>query len=175
MLPYVFVLFAIAARFLPHPWGFTPLAASLLFFGARGSRRQLWLPLVLLAAADVVLTKLVYAAPFFWDHLVTWAWYAAVLWVGTQLREKSSPVRIAAAALASSVSFFLVSNFAVWALQNLYPRSLEGLMLSYTLALPFFRRALAGDLLFTGMMFVTPVVLHALARAMNRPDQPAGA
>ncbi len=49
-------------RFLPHPWHFTPLAASLLFFGARGSRRQLWIPLVLLAATDVVLTN-VYIIP----------------------------------------------------------------------------------------------------------------
>jgi hypothetical protein len=175
MLPYVFVLFAVAARFLPHPWGFTPVAASLLFFSARGSRRHIWVPWMLLAASDVVLTKLVYAAPFFWDHLVTWGWYAAVLWLGTQLREKSNPVRIAVAALASSVSFFLVSNFAVWALQNLYPKNLGGLMLSYTLALPFFRRTLAGDLLFTAMMFVTPVVLHALATAVNKADHQAAA
>ena len=53
MLPYLFVLLAIAVRFLPfagplnflpHAWHFTPLAASLLFFGARGSRRQMWIP-----------------------------------------------------------------------------------------------------------------------------------
>ena len=42
MLPYLFVLLAIAVRFLPfagsfipHAWHFTPLGASLLFFGAR--------------------------------------------------------------------------------------------------------------------------------------------
>ena len=45
MLAYVFVLLAIASRFLilklvPHPWDFTPLAASLLYFGAHGPRRQ---------------------------------------------------------------------------------------------------------------------------------------
>ena len=49
MLPYLFVLLAIAVRFLPfagplnvlpHAWHFTPLAASLLFFGARGSRAR---------------------------------------------------------------------------------------------------------------------------------------
>ena len=60
MLPYLFVLFAIAVRFLPfagplnvlpHAWHFTPLAASLLFFGARGSRRQMWVPLVARIAA----------------------------------------------------------------------------------------------------------------------------
>ena len=79
MLAYLFVLLAIAVRFLPHPLSFTPVAAALLFFGARGPRRQLWMPLVLLAVSDVILTKAVYAYVFTWDQLVTWAWYAAIL------------------------------------------------------------------------------------------------
>ena len=79
MLAYLFVFVAIAVRFMPHPWMFTPVAASLLFFGAKGSRRQLWIPFVLFAATDVVLTKFVYSLTFSWDHFVTFAWYAAIL------------------------------------------------------------------------------------------------
>src|SRR5262252_929470 len=139
MLPYVFVLLAIAVRFfpflglnLPHAWHFTPLAASLLFFGARGSRRQLWVPLVLLAASDVILTKLYYAYPLTWDHLVTWLWYAAMLWLGTKLRDNARPLPILGAALAGSVSFFLISNFAVWASWgDMYPKTARGLMACY--------------------------------------------
>src|ERR1700746_1118245 len=59
MLSYLFVLVAIAVRFMPHPLAFTPVGAALLFFGARGPKRQWWVPLVLLAASDVILTKLV--------------------------------------------------------------------------------------------------------------------
>ena len=51
----------------------------------------MWIPLVLLAATDVILTKFIYSYTFSWDHLVTWAWYAAILWLGTNLREKSGP------------------------------------------------------------------------------------
>ena len=57
MLAYLFVVLAVAVRFMPHPWMFTPVVGSLLFFGARGSRRQLWIPFVMLAASDVVLTS----------------------------------------------------------------------------------------------------------------------
>jgi hypothetical protein len=170
MLAYIFVLLAIAVRFLPHPWMFTPVAAALLFFGARGSRRQMWIPFVLLAASDVALTKLVYVYPFSWDHFVTWAWYAAILWLGTSLRDNSKPLRIVGAALASSVSFFLVSNFAVWACWNMYPKNLAGLMTSYALGLPYLRRELAGDLLFTLAMFATPVALHALTGVFSKPS-----
>jgi hypothetical protein len=178
MLPYLFVLLAVAVRFLPfagplnflpHAWHFTPVAASLLFFGARGARRQMWIPLVLLASADVILTKFIYSYTFSWDHLVTWAWYAAILWLGTNLREKSGPIRVVGAALASSVSFFLISNFAVWAAwPQMYSRSFSGLTASYAAGLPFFRGTVESDLFFSIAMFGTPVFLHALAGVMNK-------
>src|ERR1700722_14752068 len=177
MLAYLFVLLAIAVRFLPfagpfnilpHAWHFTPVAASLLFFGARASRRQMWVPLVLFAATDVVLTKLIYSYPLTWDHLVTFAWYAAILWLGTNLREKSGPVRVVSAALASSVSFFLISNFAVWAAWQMYPKTFGGLMMSYAAGLPFFRGTLESDLFFSVAMFGSPVFLHALAGWMHK-------
>src|SRR5258708_6343950 len=116
MLAYWFVLLTIAVRFLPfagrlnvfpNAWHFAPLAASLLFFGARGGRRQMWVPVVLLAATDVVLTKFIYAYPLSWDQIVTWGWYAAILWLGTGLREKASVVRVASGAVGRFVlSFF---------------------------------------------------------------------
>ena len=127
MLAYFFVLFAIAVRFMPHPLAFTPVMAALLYFGARGPRRQIWVPLALLAASDVVLTRIVYAYPLTWDHFVTWTWYAAILLLGSQLRENTNWLRVGGAALASSVSFFMVSNFAVWAAWNMYPKTSQRL------------------------------------------------
>jgi|SRR5450755_1284297 hypothetical protein len=165
MLAYLFVVFAFLARmpFMPHPWNLTPVAAALLYFGARGSKRQLWIPFVLLAASDVILTKFVYAYQFSWDHFVTWAWYAAILWLGTSLSENANWLRVGAAAVVSSVSFFVVSNFAVWASWNMYPKTLAGLMTCYAAGLPFFQRGLAGDMLFTTLMFGLPAVAAALA------------
>jgi hypothetical protein len=185
MLPYLFVLLAIAVRFLPfagplnvlpHAWHFTPLAASLLFFGARGSKRQMWAPLVLLAATDVVLTRYVYAFTFSWDVLITWAWYAAILWLGTNLREKTTLWRVVGAALASSVSFFLISNFAVWAAwPQMYPRGFSGLMTSYTAGIPFFRGTAESDLFFSLAFFGTPVLVHALSGWTRRSGDHAAA
>jgi hypothetical protein len=183
MLPYLFVLLAIAIRFLPflglnlpHAWHFTPLAASLLFFGARGARRQLWVPVVLLATADVVLTVFVYKYPFIWDTLVTWAWYAGILWLGTNLREKAGFWRVVAAAAASSVSFFIISNFAVWAAwPEMYPRTLAGLMGSYVAAIPFFRGTAASDLFFSLAMFSVPALQQALTGRLRSTGGPTAA
>jgi len=179
MLAYLFVLLAIAVRFLPfagplnflpHAWHFTPVGASLLFFGARGSRRQMWIPFVLFGAADVVLTKFVYAYALSWDQLITWAWYADMLWLGSaMLRKNAGPVRVVGAALASSVSFFLLSNFAVWAAwPDMYPRTLTGLMMSYTAGIPFFSGTVESDLFFSIAFFGTPVFLHALSGWMRK-------
>jgi hypothetical protein len=168
MLPYLFLLFAIAFRFIPHPMAFTPVGAALLFFGARASRRRLWIPLVLLAASDVVLTTLVYKYPFSWDHFVTWGWYAAMLWLGTSLKQNAGAFRILGSALAGSISFFLVSNFAVWAAWDMYPRTAAGLMTCLDAGIPFFRHAVVGDLLFTTVMFGAPVLFHAVAGWLDK-------
>jgi hypothetical protein len=184
MLPYLFVLLAIAVRFLPfagslnifpHAWHFTPVAASLLFFGARGSRRQMCIPVVLFAATDLVLTKFVYGFPVTRDYLVTFAWYAAILWLGTNLREanfgeRRGALRVIGAALASSVSFFLISNLLAWAaLPQMYPRGLNGIVMAYVAGLPFFRGTLESDLFFSVAFFGTPVLLNALSGWFSKP------
>src|SRR3984893_6095109 len=106
MLAYLFVILAVAVRFMPHPWMFTPVTGSLLFFGARGPRRQIWIPFVLLAAAAALLSQLIYHYPFTSDPLVAFACYAGVLWLGTRLGAKTKFVPVIGAALASSVSFY---------------------------------------------------------------------
>lgn len=168
MLAYLFVVLAIAVRFMPHPLAFTPVGASLLFFGARGPRRQWWVPLVLLAASDVILTKVVYAFPFSWDHFVTWAWYAAMVWLGTKLRETKNPLPILGSSLSGSISFFVISNLAVWGAWNMYPHNFGGLMACYSAGVPFFKRGVAGDVLFTSVMFLTPIVAHAVSQAFAK-------
>ena len=172
MLPYLFVVFAVAFRFMPHQFGFTPVIASLLFFGARGSRKQMWVPVVLLIASDLLLNKFVYAYPLAADQYVTWAWYALIVWLGTTLQKNSGLLRILATALAGSVSFFVISNGAVWAVYNMYPKTMAGLVTCYEMGLPFFRRALEGDLLFTAAMFAAPLAIRAVSDALQRPTHP---
>ncbi len=165
MLAYLFVVFAVVVRFVPHPFSFTPVGAALLFFGARGPRKHAWIPVLLLAGSDVLLTKLVYGYPYTLDHLATIAWYAAVLGMGTLLRKNAKPVRIAGAALATAVSFFVISNFAVWLAWRMYPMTLSGLAACYAAGVPFFRNEVVSDLLFSAVMFSIPALVHLVRPA----------
>lgn len=179
MLAYVFVVFAVLFRFLIPVFGsrdvvgllgFAPLTAALLYFGARQPRKRMWLPLALLIAGDLALNLFVYKFPLGADQVVSWAFYAVIILFGGVLRDGQTPLRVGGAALGSSVGFFLVSNFAVWAVWAMYPKTLAGLGACYVAALPFFRNALAGDLAWTAVFFGAPVLatLFGLSEARVR-------
>ncbi len=173
MLALVFVAIAIATRFLllslPHMFlNLTAVGAALLFFGARGPKLLAWLPLLAFIAADVYLTRVHYGFAVTADQYVSWAWYAGILGFGMLLGRKQTPARIFGASLVTAVSFFLVSNFAVWAVWNMYPKTVNGLMLCYAAAIPFFRNELVSDVLFTAVFFSVPAVIAALKPAGAR-------
>lgn len=168
MLAYLFVILAVVIRFLPKSvlwFNFTPVGASLLFFGAKGPRKHMWIPLALLAGSDIVLNLFVYHYALQAEVMVSWVWYAAVLLIGSLLRENSGALRVLGASLGAAVSFFLLSNFAAWmVMSDLYSRSVQGLMACYVAAIPFFRNEVVSDVLFSAVFFSVPVVIAALKR-----------
>lgn len=166
MLAYILVLAVIVARIVFRPLAFAPVAPALLFFGAYLPRKWMWAPLALLMATDVYLTSSSYGYPFTADILVTWAWYAVVLFAGgALLKDRVRPLRVASATVGASVSFFVLSNFSVWLVWNMYPMTLSGLTACYVAALPFFQNQFTSDLLFAGVMFAIPVILPTLRPA----------
>lgn len=174
MLALLFVLFAIAVRLDPsHIMAFTPVGAALLYFGARGPKKLVWLPLTLFAATDVYLSLFQYHYALSADIYVSWAWYAGILLLGTLLRRNAGALQVFGASLATAFSFFLVSNFAVWAAWTMYPKTLAGLMECYTLGLPFFRREVVSDVLFSAVFFGLPALVGVLAS--RRAQQKASA
>jgi hypothetical protein len=164
MLPYIFIVLVLGLRFVTRPIAVTSVSAALLYFGARGSRKSAWIPWALCVVADVVLTRIVYSYPLTWDQLFAWAWYAAALGLGMTLRNSNSWLRIGGTSLVSSLTFFVVSNFAVWAsYHTLYAATFQGLVNCYVAAIPFFRHTLAADLIFTAIFFGIPVLLRGSA------------
>ena len=162
MLAILFVLVAVVWRLaLTNAHNFTPVLGSLLFFGSRMPRRWLWAPAAALAITDVYLNLYHYGYPFTADLFVTWGWYAAMVWLGSLLRQKQNFRRLAAAALAGSISFFLISNFMVWLIWHMYPMTFAGLGQCYAAAIPFYRNQFAGDLIFTAAFFGLPALLRA--------------
>lgn len=141
------ILVGIVSRLVPHPWNATPLTAIALFGGTYVSKRwSLFLPLGIIALSDLVLG---------WHSTMpfTWGAFVATGLLAWWIRVRPSAARIVAGSLLGSVIFFVVTNFGVWAMQTLYPKTAAGLWECYVAGLPFFRNALAGDLIYTGVLF----------------------
>jgi len=144
---------------------FTAVGASLIYFGARRSWREMIAPLGILIASDYCLTTYAYHYTFRWQgYVITWMWYVMAMVLGQiLLHAKTNFGRVAAGAILGPTSFFVVSNFAVWCTFGMYPPTLAGLGACYVAALPFFRNDLLATSIVLGAAFGVP----ALVRRMN--------
>lgn len=175
MLAYLFVAIAIAVRVMSGTGkfatlGFTPLGASLLFFGSRMPRKHFAIAVAAMIACDIYLNRFVYGIPLQPDQFVIWAWYVGACFLGLLLKDRVKPLYVGAAALASAVSFFLVSNFAVWLSWNLYPKTAAGLVSCYVAAIPFFEKGIVSDLVFSAIFFMIPVLIAQARGAYSHDD-----
>ncbi len=153
------------ARLLPHPPNFTPVGAVALFGGAQFRKRwaAFLVPLAALLLSDAALQVvphlglahgwLAHGTGFYPGMGVVYATVALIAAIGLLLRRRQSAPWLAGGVLAGSVVFFLVTNFAWWAGYDLYPHTPEGLLASYTAALPFFHWTLLGDACYVTLLF----------------------
>ncbi len=156
------ILVVAAMRLLPHPANFTPVLAMALFGGARLGNRSaaLAVPLGAMVLSDVAI-EIVDGQGMHLLLPVVYLCVALCVATGWQLRRRRGVVWIAAAAVGGAVLFYLVTNFAVWALWRSYPMTLLGLAECYVAAIPFFRGTLLSTVLYSGALFSA----HELVRS----------
>jgi hypothetical protein len=167
------VVAAAATRLLPHLPNLTPLTALALFGGACFTDRRLAfaLPLLALAVSDLALAAIGgWQAMIVDAHVeVQYLAFALVAMLGFALRGRRSLAAVAGGTLLGSSLFFAVSNFGVWALGSMYPKTGEGLLACYVAGIPFFRNALAGDFLYAALLFGGLKLLEMRFAALREP------
>ena len=151
------ILAAAASRLIPHPPNFTPIAAVALFGGAQFSCKR---TAFLVSLAGLFLSDLVFG--FYAITPLVYGSFALTVCLGFWIRQRRSVQRTAFAAVASAILFFGLTNFGVWTIDSLYPKTTAGLVDCYVAGIPFFRNMLLGDLLYSALLF------GALALAENR-------
>jgi len=158
---------AAALRLVPHPPNFSPIDAMALFSGAYLGRRALAFaaPLGALLLSDLVLG-------FYSGMWVQYLAVGLVVLLSWLALRRVSPLRIGVAAVASSVLFFVVTNFAVWLLSGMYPSTLPGLAACYVAAIPFFQNTVAGDLFYSGLLFGGFALLERAVPALRQGGEP---
>ena len=163
------IVIAAVLRLVPHPPNFTPIGAMALFGGVYFGRSALAFiaPLAAMLLSDAII-GFHSGIPF------VYAGVGLVVLIGWAVRSRITPLRIGAAAAASSVLFFLVTNFGTWLLSGMYPQTLAGLAACYVAAIPFFQNTLAGDLVFSALLFGGFTLLERRVPSLRDPRlQPA--
>ena len=176
MPAYLFLVLAVLGRLAlaagPHHSAWFNLSAvggMLLYFGARRSWREMLAPLAVLMVTDYFLTTSVYHYSFrVIDYLPTFAWYVAAMVLGQiLLRAKTTVVRVAAGALLGPTSFFLISNYAAWVMDPLYPRTMGGLAACLVAGLPFYGKDLISTTIVAAAAFGIPVLVRRMQNSQT--------
>ena len=156
------VLAAAATRVLPHPPNLTSIAAVAMFAGAHFDDRRLAfaIPICAMLVSDVILG-------FHSGVPAVYVSICVIVGLGLLLRSRRQPALIAATAVAGALLFFAITNFSVWALGGLYPRTTAGLAACYIAALPFLRNTLIGDLAYSLLLFGGFVLLERRFQALR--------
>lgn len=139
-LVLLIIIFGVICRLIPHPPNFSPVTTIALFSGLNFTDKKIafLVPILILFLSDLIIGISVI-------NLFVYSGFLAVVFLGTRVRSiKFSNI------LLSSFIFFLISNFGVWVIG--YPKNIEGLLLCYSMAIPFFGYSIAGDLFF-GYLF----------------------
>lgn len=142
------ILLAAVSRLLPHPYNFAPITAIALFGGAQFSKKlyAFLVPLTAMLLSDAIIG-------FHSTMPIVYGSFAVTVLMGLWVKQNKSVTRVAVASFASSLLFFITTNFGTWAFQSLYPKTVAGLGACYVAAIPFFQQTIQGDALYTVALF----------------------
>jgi hypothetical protein len=144
---------------------FTPIGAMALFGGAYF--KEYWkafsFPLLALFLSDVVMMEIFYGD--FSNGILYNGWYwtygAFILMVIIgQLIKKVSFRSVVFSAFGAALAHWIITDFGVWLMGctdittgKLYTKDFAGLIKCYTLAIPYFKNMLLGNLIYGAILF----------------------
>jgi hypothetical protein len=154
ILAIILVVIGVLSRLVPHGWNFTAIGAIALVSGLLVANRKLAVltPVLALFISDIFIG--------FHDTMIyVYGAYALIAGVAIVFSSQRSFGKIILYSVASSLMFFVISNFGVWASGLLYPNNLSGLMDCYIMGVPFYRNQFLSDLILTPVLFYLSVHL----------------
>ena len=145
MLAVIILVLGVLTRFTDHAPNFTPTIALALFGGVYLPRKYaLAVPVLFMFISDIFLG--------FHDTMpFTWGSVFVISLMGIGARERKSFPVFLAGGVASSLLFFVVTNFGAWL--GLYPLTWQGFVDCYVAAIPFFRNTFVSTIVYSVVLF----------------------
>ena len=162
--PLVLTILASALyRIMPNrPMGFAPQIAIALFSGAIFMNNKKWafaMPLISMFISDLFFEVLYINHLTDYQGFYSGQWLNYILIAGLAafgfLIQTKKVVSIALAFLAGPTTYFILSNFSVWAFGGGWnrPKTFPGLMQCYVDGVPFYSNSLLATCIFGAVLF----------------------
>jgi len=137
------IVFAILTRLIPHPPNFAPVTAIALFsaININNNLLKFLIPIISLIVFDIIIG-------FSLINIFVYLSFIVIVLVGNHFKK----IKLKSI-LISSVVFFIISNFGVWIIG--YPKTVNGIIMCYTAAIPFFVNTILGDLFYSFILNYT--------------------
>jgi len=144
---FLIIIIAAAIRVIPHPPNFAPIGGLALFSGAYlKDKRAFVIPLGAMIISDLIIGL--------HDTMIyVYVSFGLIVIIGSYLRKNQHWENILGATLISSILFFVITNFGVWASSEMYAHTASGLRQAYVMAIPFFRNTVLGDVVYSLSFF----------------------
>ena len=142
-----FGLILALSRIIPHPPNFTPIIASAIMAPLLIKDRLfgIAIPIFAMFISDIIIG-------FYSYQFVI---YSSILVIALVAPMRKNYINLGIMAVGGSVWFFITTNFAEWIIWDYYPKTFEGLITCYTLAIPFFKNTLISTCLFTALLILS--------------------
>ena len=154
------ILSLVVSRLAPHPPNFTPVLASAIF--APYIFKSKYLPIVIVIAAMII------SDLFIGMHKLVFFIYLPIIicsFISCSLKLKINQyISFLSTSFVGAVIFFIISNFGVWLMTDLYQKSWNGLMSCYVMAIPFFKNTLISTFLYL-VLFI--IIYQFIIKAIN--------
>ena len=157
----VIILLASISRIIPHYPNFTPLCAIALFGGKYFKNKYLAfiIPTLALWFSDLIINNFIinqyfesfifFYSGFYWQY----GSLLLIVFLGRKTLKKIYLLKLIGVSISSSLIFFIISNFGVWASSSLYSNDFMGLISCYIAAIPFYFGTISGTLFYSFFLF----------------------
>jgi hypothetical protein len=160
----IFVIFlGIFYRLIPHVPNFSPLYSISVFssilpieldnkFNKLLKYISFLIPLIILFITDLILG---FYKGMIFNYLAFLSYSIFSYFIFNRYSKLSKTILGLVLSVGSSIYFFIISNFGVWLLTNMYSKDVAGFILCYINALPFLKNSIISSIIFSILIFYT--------------------
>ena len=151
------ILLLAFSRLIPHPPNFTPLitVAIMSSYFFKNIYLSFFVILISMVLGDIFIG-------FYNNMFFVYLSLLLISYIFFKIIKKMNYKNLFVYALIGSLIFYLISNFGVWILGNLYDKNFNGLIECYIMAIPFLKNTIISTIFYSYLIYFSENKLRNL-------------